>query len=459
MDIEFETGDVQNGAERDGGPHHQRGRRRRIVAGVGAAMLVAAAGGVGFGIGRSIGGDTSSDQLTTAAETASPSSEQVEPADPTDPPTTEPATPAAGADAEPAREVPFDESAAEPTTVDPASSEITFDASGGPGWTMFGVQDMDVIYERTTESGLTLRAHLGDLWEEPYYGEGDDWQPPAWCFENGQARVSMTNDVASVIDVGGVPWYVEPFQGRSISWLTLGHPDGQPHRVVFVQAPADATSVSVAFGDGAIDSTVPVGGVAILVAPGAPEIVEHDDGYGYTWFEELPDFDVTFEGAGGATVVTDAHTGSWNDPEFASSCSPPPPALPEPGEQPTDPAAAEAAIRNVMDQLYSGEGVPDDLGPLLDDTTGVAEAREQIAEGGFETEANSATAVIEELVFTTPTEAWFRYRIETDGIDLSHRYGIAVELDGVWKITRATICQDLSMAGGLCEPPPEPIIL
>ena len=34
---------------------------------------------------------------------------------------------------------------------------------------------------------------------------------------------------------------------------------------------------------------------------------------------------------------------------------------------------------------------------LLDDPTGVAEAREQVADGGFEEEASSAEAIIEQL--------------------------------------------------------------
>ncbi len=60
------------------------------------------------------------------------------------------------------------------------------------------------------------------------------------------------------------------------------------------------------------------------------------------------------------------------------------------------------------------------------------------------------SATIDELVFTTPAEAWFRYSIDTPGNDFDNRYGIAVLVDGVWKITRATVCQDLSLAGGDC---------
>ena len=44
----------------------------------------------------------------------------------------------------------------------------------------------------------------------------------------------------------------------------------------------------------------------------------------------------------------------------------------------------------------------------------------------------------------------FRYRIETTTGTFGQRFGVARNIDGTWKITRATICQDLSLAGGDC---------
>lgn len=40
--------------------------------------------------------------------------------------------------------------------------------------------------------------------------------------------------------------------------------------------------------------------------------------------------------------------------------------------------------------------------------------------------------------------------IETGGNDFRDRYGIGVLIDGSWKISRSTVCQDLSLAGGDC---------
>lgn len=422
---------------------------RRVVAGLGAAMLVAAAGGIGFGIGRNVDRPDQVDTAADADEALSPAATTaVEQPAPTDVATND-AVPAA-TDA-PAETLPAAGDVAADVALDEAASAGAIRSSGSAGYSMFGNEPMELLFERTTETGLDIRAQLGALWPTEEFGYFEDgWQPPGWCFQTGEVRLAMTG--AGIIDVGSVGWFSEPFQGRAASWLTLGRVDGSPHRVVFTQVPEGTSLVTATFGDGAVDSTTPQNGVAILVAPGEPETIlhDHDQEYG-GWIEELPDFTITFEGAatGDATVAHD-EIGTWNDPEYAASCSPPPPALPDAGEQPADPAAAEAEIVAAMSQLYGSQADSDGALDLLDDATGVAEAREQVRSAGYATEASNADAIVEELVFTTPTEAWFRYRVETGGIGLNERYGIAVQIDGAWLITRATICQDLSMAGGSC---------
>jgi hypothetical protein len=415
-----------------------RGERpkRRVIAVLGASMLVAGAGGVGFGLGRAGG----SDAVVVAPAAAPPDTVPVIETD--GPVVTELAViePTVGNDVAAAT----------------ISADASIESSGGGGYSTFGNQPTQLIAERVTDSGITLRAHLGQLYDQSDYlssefGVERDWSPPGWCFESGQVRIALGGGEATgqnVIDVGAVSWWTEPFQDRAISWLTLGTADGNPHRIVFVQASSDVTSVTVTHGDGSTDSVVPIDGVAMLVVPGAPESIQHDEG-GSIWNEEVHDFDVTFDGPEPVTVA-DAHVNSqWNDPEFSESCQPPPPALPEPGDQPTNPAAAQQTITDTMATIY---GSPDSEtnGELIDDPTGIAEARQQVRDGDYEEAAANAEAIVEELVFTTPTEAWFRYRIETTTGTFDRRYGIAVEIDGVWKITRNTICQDLQLAGGDC---------
>ncbi len=424
MSITFDDLEVEPSGEGGGSS------RRRWAAGVGAAMLIAAAGGVGYGIGRSVddsGGSLASPDVT-AAEPAPSGTEA--------PATTDPLV-----DDVPARSAPL---VGELSAADSSSGSY---ASGGVGYSSFGGQPMTLLAERVTDTGFVLRAHLGQIWDNgAEFGDGS-WQPAPWCFESGQLRIALSGN--GVIDVGGAPWYSEPYQGRAVSWLTLGTTDGQPQWVIVAQAPLDTTKVTVTFADGATDSAAPVNGIALLTAPGvAPtEIVEGDYSY---WSDTPPVFTVAFEGGADPRVVSSDGVGTWNDPEFRAACEPPPPALPDPGEQPADAAAAEAEIVAAMTALYDSTVLLDGDAVYLDDSTGVSEARAQVAEGGYSTEASSATAVIEELVFTTPTEAWFRYRVDTDGVGLSNRYGIAVVVDGAWRITRDTVCQDLSMAGGDC---------
>ncbi len=407
-------------------------RRRRVMVGVAAAMLVAGAGGAGYGLGRSVGDDApSAAPETTAAVSTTPPEDEGSATDRGSEPT-DTFAPAATA---------VEESAAAGsesfTSADDAIS------SGGWGWSMYGAEPMTTLFERTTDAGLTVRAQQGQLWNDPYVespvGAGE-WTPAPWCYESGQLRIAVAGN--GLIDVAGAGWWREPFKGRAVSWLAVGGPDAQPHWVVVVQAPADTTLVSVAFADGGTDSVAPQNGVAVLVVPaGESGLPGPEAGY------EAPEFTVAFEGGAEPIELSSDAVNTWDDPEFQESCTPPPPALPEPGEQPADPATAEAQITDVMARIY--DAANDDEGLVTDDT-GLAEAREQVAEGGFAGEADSAQATIEELVFTSPTEAWFRYRIDTNGVGLRDRYGIAQFVDGSWKVTRDTVCQDLSMAGGDC---------
>ncbi|MDP2702310.1 MAG: twin-arginine translocase subunit TatC [Candidatus Rokubacteria bacterium] len=55
-----------------------------------------------------------------------------------------------------------------------------------------------------------------------------------------------------------------------------------------------------------------------------------------------------------------------------------------------------------------------------------------------------------ELVFTSPTEASFRYHIDSETGMFRDRFGTASHIDGHWRIARETYCQDLTLAGGSC---------
>lgn len=137
---------------------------------------------------------------------------------------------------------------------------------------------------------------------------------------------------------------------------------------------------------------------------------------------------------------------------------PPQRPLPPAGTQPADPTAAAAHIRArhalLVDQTIPAAQKPDDL---LDDDTGIADAMRSVSTGQYKDLAASAAYSIDELVFTGPDEAWFRYTLTTSASAWPDRFGTATFNGRVWQISRATVCQDIALAQVQCEPRTEPI--
>ena len=152
--------------------------------------------------------------------------------------------------------------------------------------------------------------------------------------------------------------------------------------------------------------------------------------------------------------------------QYQQECTPgPPPARPLPpaGEQPVDRVAAEVRIREVFDEARDRTvALSQETPPTVDDITGIEDAVAEVDAGQFAEAAATAEHMIDELVFTAPDEAWFRYTISTTAGEFGGRFGIARFDGSIWQITRDTVCQDLELAGGSCVPastriePPEP---
>lgn len=290
----------------------------------------------------------------------------------------------------------------------------------------------DLVSDQLTPEGFRVRVGVGPRWDEGEGGPGG-WQPPGWCFPAANLRVAVTSD--DVVDIGLTGWHSEVKAPALASGLTLGHADGQELRVVAAQVPDGVESVAVTYDDGAGARAPVFEGVAVLVTPGAGNPAA---------------FELELTGPDGTTTVG-AEDLVISAPERNEACEPPPPSLPPPGEQPAVPALAEAEVRENMLLLYNSE-IPfaDKPEHLLDNWTGVAEAAEVVRQN-FGTTVDSAIAEVEALVFTSPTEAWFRYSIDSEGFFAEDRFGIARLIDDHWRITRGTYCQDLALGGGQCD--------
>jgi hypothetical protein len=271
--------------------------------------------------------------------------------------------------------------------------------------------------------------------------DANGWTPARWCHGDAELRIGLSGP--GLIDVTSATWYSELVTDAAVSATQAGWADGQPLGVISVQVGDGISEVAATSGE-VSDRAVPTGGAVVLLLPG---IDPYTDGY----MVELTD-------ASGTRPMTDDELDPISTPEWREACEPPPPALPDAGEPPADPAAAEAAVRDTFAAVFGSE-VPFEDKPdgLLDDYTGVAEAIDVARSGDFADAVATSEYTLEDFVFTSPTEAWFRYGIGTSTTYFSQRYGTAHLIDGSWRIARGVICQDLALAGAPCEPDPGPI--
>ncbi|HWM21183.1 MAG TPA: hypothetical protein VNO51_15935 [Ilumatobacteraceae bacterium] len=414
-------------AEVELGARRVRGRRR-VATGVAAAMLIAGAGGAGFGLGREAGGsdaqvtpaqagDTGGDEAPAATVGPADASQEVQPSE------TAPATPAPGAIGPPL---------GSPGTM---SRDFKVGAAEMPPY--------ELVVERVTDSGITIRALRGESWysDETSMADSNGWMPPRWCHGDAELRIGLSGP--GLIDVTGASWYSELEGDVAVSATQAGWADGQPFGIVVVQVADGITEVAATAGE-VSDRVAPSGGAAILLLPGIDPYID--------------DYTVEVTDASGVRALDESELNPMNTAEWHAACEPPPPPLPAAGEQPADAAAAEAAVRDVFAELF-GSSVPfeDKRDGLLDDYTGVDAAIAEARDGDFADAVATAEYTIEDFVFTSPTEAWFRYAIATGTSYFGQRYGTSQLIDGSWRISRAVICQDLALAGAPCEPDPGPI--
>ena len=323
--------------------------------------------------------------------------------------------------------------------------------------------ELETMFQRVTDTGIRVTLQNSGNWDEfarggdvpavtvqgvagvkiappdtvpPFPPGNGGWVPPAWCSPVGGFRLAMSYKDAIGISNGSR--YSEVREGGlGVTLFSSGYAEGSPFRVLVLQVGPDIVQVGATWADGGGDAAVAVNGFVVLATPGASST----------------HFDVTLQTESDERIVPWAEMPREGDVAWQKSCSPPPPELPAAGEQPADAAAAEQQIRDNFALLWDSDVTFEERGAqLLDDTTGVQDAIDAVVDGGFADVAATAQHTITEVVFTSPTEAWFGYDIDTTISDFTGRFGIAYFIDGRWRFARAVICQDLSLAGGQCVP-------
>ena len=314
------------------------------------------------------------------------------------------------------------------STADAGDQNFSTDDYRGP--------ELPLLAERDTKSGYHLRIREFSWQNMSVPGvSASGWKAPGWCFPTSQYRLSVTSDVVVGVLIG--PEYSELNDGLAASAFSLGYADGAPTRVLVLQVGPGVNKASVVWGDGAKDSAEPTSGWVLLAAAGDPGV----------------DFQLTLEGKDGSRTVKAADLPSGSSPAWQKACTETVAVLPPSGQQPSDPTAAESEIRRRFDRLWNAEVSFGAKGAdLLDDITGVAATFALVRSDSYADTTAGAVHSMTQLVFTSPTEAWFTYDILGPATNFVNRFGVAHLVGRVWKFSRAVICQDLALSGARCVP-------
>lgn len=127
-------------------------------------------------------------------------------------------------------------------------------------------------------------------------------------------------------------------------------------------------------------------------------------------------------------------------------------ALPEPGEQPADPAAAEEQVRAAFIGIFDFSRQREERAQLSERPAVWADANRQLVERHGEI-VEDLHAEVDEVVFTSPTHAAVRFRhIASDpGVPRGPFIGDAVLVDGRWLVAITTTCERVAVAGVTCD--------
>jgi hypothetical protein len=118
---------------------------------------------------------------------------------------------------------------------------------------------------------------------------------------------------------------------------------------------------------------------------------------------------------------------------------------------PPDVAAAKQSVIHAYQVVYDGTQSPDTRLAFIDDPSGVAAAFQQAAGGPLAAQAAAIKARIDDVTFNSAVDASVRYAVLVNGVpQFQSRLGEARFDNGLWKVSRATVCADLQEAGAPC---------
>lgn len=323
------------------------------------------------------------------------------------------------------------------------------------------------VIERVTAEGLTVRLLVTDgaaQFQPVQVPEG----APAWCVPTGMASGTIISAAAVAQSQLTLSEVAAPAGGGQLFFG--GTLEDDPMWGAIVQVPPGVVLVRATRPGVEADEMEPVDGLAIVALPALKGDGALQPGGPMPGFNPWGDVDldgtaIELVSATGERRRLDPRTDlqgppmwtdqrCWQIPDQLAPGTGPPSELelPAPGEQPADPAAARAEVERALQDLFRApieEGL--EFFDLIDDASGIdLSVAEQIEEGSSVAEVLSESEVtVVDLVFVSPVEAFFYYDIVGPATNLD-RFGRARFVDGRWKITRGTFCQEVMAWGVFC---------
>jgi hypothetical protein len=129
----------------------------------------------------------------------------------------------------------------------------------------------------------------------------------------------------------------------------------------------------------------------------------------------------------------------------------PPVVWPTAGEQPHDPAAAHDGVVGAFQQAWDGSSTPEQRRAAMQDGDQLAPDLDLAAANNRQFIPNMS-AVIGEITFVAPDHAAVLFHLDFGTFAQADYLGYAVLEDGVWKVSRDTVCVELTYVGVSCPP-------
>ncbi len=121
-----------------------------------------------------------------------------------------------------------------------------------------------------------------------------------------------------------------------------------------------------------------------------------------------------------------------------------------PASQPPDITSAENAVRQAYAIAYDGTQPLDARLSVIDDSRGVDSAFRAAGTGQYAAPLANARGTVLKVTFTSDTAADVSYSVFFNGQPGAERQGTAVAVEGMWRISRATVCADLASLNAPC---------